>query len=395
MSTPPPRNRRLTTIAPDVVCFSHLRWDFVFQRPQHLLSRCARTHRVFFVEEPLDAEGPARLDVVARQHGVRVVVPRLPQGLAPDAASRLQTRLLQRLFAEECVRDYVLWYYTPMAIDFTRHLRSRAVVYDCMDELAAFAGAPVVMRERENELFERADLVFTGGQALFEAKRHRHPSVHAFPSSVDIAHFSRARTPQRDPEDQTVIPHPRLGFYGVIDERLDVKLIGCLAALRPTWQIVLVGPVVKIDPSMLPRAANIHYLGPKRYEELPRYLAGWDVAMLPFDRNDATRYITPTKTPEYLAAGKPVVATSIRDVVRTYGMRGLARIADTPEEFTAAVEEALAEDPAERRRDADAFLTQTSWDGTWARMYQLITAVMSPSTTRQATAGAFTEPGVA
>jgi UDP-galactopyranose mutase len=350
---------------------------------------------VFFVEEPLEVEGPARLDVTVRQHGLRVVVPRLPQGIAADAASALQRSLLQRLFSEQRIRDYVLWYYTPMAIAFTRHLRPRAMVYDCMDELAAFAGAPAEMREREDELFARADLVFTGGQALFEAKRHRHPSIHAFPSSVDIAHFSRARLPQPDPDDQALVPHPRLGFYGVIDERLDVGLIGRLAELRPAWQIVLVGPVVKIDPSMLPRAANIHYLGPKPYEQLPAYLAGWDVAMLPFARNEATRYISPTKTPEYLAAGKPVVSTSIRDVVRTYGTRGLARIADPPEEFAAAVEAALAESPADRRRDADAFLTQTSWDGTWARMYQLITAVMTRSAARRAGAAAFTEPGVA
>ena len=267
--------------------------------------------------------------------------------------------------------------------------------YDCMDELAAFAGAPPEMTERENELFERADLVFTGGQALFEAKRHRHPSVHPFPSSVDIAHFSRARRAQRDPADQAFIARPRLGFYGVIDERLDVGLIGRLAALRPEWQIVLVGPVVKIDPAMLPRAANIHYLGPKPYDLLPAYLSGWDVAMLPFDRNDATRYISPTKTPEYLAAGRPVVSTTIRDVVRTYGMRGLARIADSPEEFAAAIEAALADDPVERRREADAFLTRTSWDGTWARMYQLIASVMTRRAAGRAAAAAFTEPGVA
>jgi UDP-galactopyranose mutase len=395
MIIPPSRHPSPTTSAPDVVCFSHLRWDFVFQRPQHLLSRCARAHRVFFVEEPLEAEGPARLDVTVRQHGVRVVVPRLPHGPASPAASLLQEQLLRRLFSEEYVRDYVLWYYTPMAMAFTRHLRPRATVYDCMDELAAFAGAPVEMTERENELFDRADLVFTGGPALFEAKRHRHPSVHAFPSSVDIAHFTRARLPQRDPADQATIPHPRVGFYGVIDERLDVSLIGRLAELRPDWHIVLVGPVVKIDHNLLPRGANIHYPGPKPYDQLPAYLAGWDVAMLPFDRNDATRYISPTKTPEYLAGGKPVVSTSIRDVVRTYGRRGLARIADTPEEFAAAVEAALAEDPAERRRDADAFLSQTSWDGTWARMYQLISSVMTRNSARLAGDTAFTEPGVA
>jgi UDP-galactopyranose mutase len=222
-----------------------------------------------------------------------------------------------------------------------------------------------------------ADVVFTGGQTLYEHKRHCHSNVHAFPSSVDVAHFATARTIQDDPEDQASIPHPRLGFFGVIDERLDIDLLGRVAELRPDWHLILVGPIAKIDPASLPLASNIHYLGAKKYEELPSYLAGWDVALLPFARNEATRFISPTKTPEYLAAGKPVVSTSIRDVVRPYGAKGLARIADSPDAFVAAAEAALREDSSERLRDVDAFLTQMSWDGTWTRMYSLVTATLS------------------
>ena len=382
----PPSPRLLLTVPtpvlqtrrpPDVVTLTHLRWDFVFQRPQHLLTRCARRHRVFVIEEPLFGEGPARFDVSVRQPGIHVVVPRLPEGLTPAATAALQTSLLDGFFREHGIADYLLWYYTPMALEFTRHLRPRAVVYDCMDELSAFAGAPASMREREQELLSRADVVFTGGQTLFESKRHCHPNVHAFPSSVDVEHFARARAPQPDRDDQAHIPHPRLGFFGVVDERMDLDLIRELAAARPDWQLILVGPVVKIDPALLPAAANIHYLGARQYDDLPAYLAGWDVALLPFARNDATRYISPTKTPEYLAAGKPVVSTSIRDVVRPYGLAGLARIADTPADFVAAVEAALVEDAAERLRQVDAFLTQTSWDGTWTRMYHLISAAIA------------------
>ena len=382
---------------PDVVCLSHLRWDFVFQRPQHLLTRCAKLHRVFFVEEPVDAEGPGYLDVHVRQNGLHVVVPRFPATVTGSAASALQARLLRSLFREQQIDDYVLWYYTPMALDFTRDLRPSAVVYDCMDELSAFAGAPPALRAREQELLARAQVVFTGGQTLFESKRHAHPNVHAFPSSVDVAHFARARSPQPDPADQASIPHVRLGFFGVIDERLDVDLLAGVAAARPDWQLVLVGPVVKIDPALLPRGRNIHYLGSKPYDALPSYLAGWDVALLPFARNEATRFISPTKTPEYLAAGKPVVSTSIRDVVRPYGTRGLARIADDVPEFVAAVEAALAEETAERLRDVDAFLTQTSWDGTWTRMYRLVTAAIESGRNRdtQTTAVASSAPGVA
>ena len=385
MATPPSRHPRqpLRTALlqapprPDIVTLTHLRWDFVFQRPQHLLTRCARLHRVFVIEEPVVADGPPRFELSMRQHGVHLVVPHLPAHFTPEEALAAQASLLRGFFREHGIRDYVLWYYTPMALDFTRHLKPRAVVYDCMDELSAFAGAPPGIREREQELLRRADVVFTGGQTLFESKRHSHANVHAFPSSVDVDHFARARVAQPDPDDQAHIPHPRLGFFGVIDERMDIELLREVAAARPDWQLVIIGPVVKIDPALLPAAANIHYLGAKSYDELPRYLAGWDVALLPFARNEATRYISPTKTPEYLAAGKPVVSTSIRDVVRPYGINGLARIADDPAEFVAAVEAALAEDAAERMRQVDAFLTQTSWAGTWTRMYRLVGEAMS------------------
>jgi UDP-galactopyranose mutase len=359
------------------------------------LTRCARRHRVFVIEEPVIDDGPARLDVSVRQHGVHVVVPRF-SACPPAEAVAIQARLLRDFLRHHRIRDYVLWYYTPMAIEFTRSLKPRAVVYDCMDELAAFAGAPAAMRQREEELLARADVVFTGGHTLYESKRHKHPNVHAFPSSVDLDHFSRGRVKQPDRDDQAAIPHPRLGFFGVVDERMDLELLRRVSELRPDWHLVIVGPVVKIDPSVLPVAANIHYLGPKSYDELPSYIAGWDVALLPFARNEATRYISPTKTPEYLAAGRPVVSTSIRDVVRPYGVQGLARIADDPEEFVAAVAAALAEDPGERLRQADTFLTQTSWEGTWTRMYRLITAAMAARETGAA-AGlvAAAAPGVA
>jgi UDP-galactopyranose mutase len=220
--------------------------------------------------------------------------------------------------------------------------------------------------------------MLTGGQSLYEAKRHQHANIHPFPSSVDVEHFARARRIEEDPEDQAPIPRPRLGFFGVIDERMDLALIDGIARSRPDWHLVLLGPVVKIDPGVLPRRANIHYLGSKKYDELPHYVAGWDVALLPFARNEATRFISPTKTPEYMAAGKPVVSTSIRDVVRPYGQQGLVRIADDVETFVAACESAMAENASERVTQADAFLRQTSWDGTWLRISRLMDAALAP-----------------
>jgi hypothetical protein len=356
----------------DLICLSHLRWRFVFQRPQHLMTRCARERRVFFFEEPLfDAPDDAWLEL-QRDRGVLVATPHLPaQTSAPDATA-MQRALLDGLLEDQHIASYVLWYYTPMALAFSDHLAPRAVIYDCMDELSAFANAPAALKSAEAALLRRADVVFTGGQSLYEAKRDAHANVHAFPSSVEVAHFAQARLAAPEPDDQRLLPRPRLGFFGVIDERMDLALIERVALARQDWQLVMLGPVVKIDAAMLPRLGNIHYLGSKTYEELPLYIAGWDVALLPFALNDATRFISPTKTPEYMAAGKPVVSTPIRDVVRPYGERGLVRIAATADDFIAACDAALVEAAAPRLRDADAFLRQTSWDGTWARMRHLV-----------------------
>jgi len=360
----------------DLVVFSHLRWDFVLQRPQHLLSRCAQGHRVFFVEEPvMSNDTELRLDVSTRDSGVTVVIPRLPEGLVPEEVDRAQRALVDGLFAEQGISDYAIWYYTPMALPFTEHLRPRAIIFDVMDELSAFKNAPPELLEREARLLAAADVVFTGGQSLYEAKRDRNANVHAFPSSIDAKHFGKGREEIDDPADQAEIPHPRLGFFGVIDERLDVELVGAAADLRPDWHFVIIGPVVKIDPATLPQRPNVHYLGGKDYKDLPAYLGNWDVAIMPFALNDSTRYISPTKTPEYLAAGKPVVSTSIRDVVRPYGEQGLVEIADTPEAFVAAAEKVLAREGEAHTawlNDVDALLAKTSWDMTWQRMWRLI-----------------------
>jgi Glycosyl transferases group 1 len=363
---------------PDLICLSHLRWDFVYQRPQHLLSRFAKERRVFFVEEPTFHEAPMHLDVSSRECGVTVVVPRLPKELeGTDSVESVQRSMINRLFAEHHINEHVLWYYTPMAMPWTRHLQAAATIYDCMDELSAFKGAPRALKDREAELFKRADLVFTGGQSLYEVKRDQHRNVYAFPSSIDAAHFAQARSVSVEPVDQAEIPHPRLGFFGVIDERMDIELLDAVAAARPDWHLVMIGPIVKIDPADLPKRENIHYLGGKSYQELPSYLASWDVALLPFARNESTRFISPTKTPEYLAAGRAVVSTSIRDVVRPYGELGLVHIADEPTEFVAAIEAAMNEDGSARMREVDAFLAQTSWDQTWGRMAELIEDVVT------------------
>ncbi|MBW4619886.1 MAG: glycosyltransferase family 1 protein [Cyanosarcina radialis HA8281-LM2] len=369
----------------DLVCFSHLRWDFVYQRPQHLLGRGAQTRRVFFIEEPLASpDNSWWLDISRRECGVWVAVPHLPAGVSEQKAIALQQRLLDTLFAQAQIQAPILWYYTPMAVPFTHHLKASAIVYDCMDELSAFKGAHPDLQARESHLFKLADLVFTGGRSLYEAKQHQHPNIHAFPSSIDAAHFRQARNLIAEPSSQAAIPHPRLGFYGVVDERMDLDLLDGIARARPDWHLVIIGPAVKIDPETLPRHPNIHYLGSKSYQELPSYLASWDVALLPFARNESTRFISPTKTPEYLAAGKPVVSTSIRDVVRPYGEEGLVHIADTVPEFIDAIAAALEQKQADSEwlSRVDTFLSQTSWDRTWQAMNDLIEEAIATSNQR-------------
>ncbi len=362
----------------DLVCFSHLRWDFVYQRPQHLLSRCAKNRRVFYIEEPVFGNSSMRLDVRETYEGVYVVVPQLPDGLRSEIAiTAVMKEMTYRLFLEHAIDEYAFWYYTPMALRFTSHFNPLVSVYDCMDELSAFKDSPSDLPSLEKELFRRVDLVFTGGQSLYEAKRNQHRAVYAFPSSIDVSHFGKARSLSTDPSDQANIPHPRLGFFGVIDERFDRELLDQVATRRPDWQFVIIGPIVKIDPETLPQHRNIHYLGAKKYDELPAYLAGWDIALLLFARNDSTRFISPTKTPEYLAAGKPVISTSIRDVVRPYGEQKLVEIADTPDEFIYAAEKILStSNQSEWLARVDAFLGNVSWDKTWKQMSDLIDAVI-------------------
>lgn len=355
----------------DLICLSHLRWDFVFQRPQHLLTRYAKHRRVFYFEEPIFEAGiRPHLSISARADKLHVVTPKLPEGTDRYAAFEIQKALIDELIHEQSIKDFTIWYYTPMALTFSRHLQPSRIIYDCMDELSHFKFAPPELLPLEAELLEKADVVFTGGHNLYEFKRDRHPNIHPFPSSIDFSHFSKARQNLENPADQKDISGPRLGFFGVLDERADLNLIEGIAKLRPDWNLMLIGPVVKIDPATLPKLPNIHYLGMKSYNELPNYLAHWDVALLPFALNESTRFISPTKTPEYLAAGKPVVSTAIRDVVRPYGERGFVHIGSSAEEFVQMCEKAMRDQTPHSSwlDEVDDFLLQGSWDKTWANM---------------------------
>jgi UDP-galactopyranose mutase len=365
-----------------LIVLSHLRWDFVFQRPQHLMTRFAEMgRRVFFVEEPMQAEGKLRWERLERG-GVTAFRPRTPlleTGFSDEQIDVIRP-MLEDLVKLEASDGFDLWFYTPMALPLVSNLRPNVLIYDCMDELSAFKFAPPALLDRERELLKRADVVFTGGPSLYEAKKNRHSNCHCFSSSVDAIHFGKAASSADEHPEQKNLPGPRLGFFGVIDERFDVELLRSMADARPDWQFVMVGPVVKISPDELPRNSNIHYFGQRTYAELPEFLAGWDVALLPFARNESTKFISPTKTLEYMAACKPIVSTPITDVFKPYG--DMVGLGDDAESFLAACEKALAESESEREERLTKFksvLARTNWDETVRKMAELIDAAASKS----------------
>jgi glycosyltransferase involved in cell wall biosynthesis len=364
---------------PDLLCFSHLRWNFVFQRPQHLMSRFAKKGRVFFIEEPI-FDAPSRYNEIYEDpnSNVTVVTPHIPTA---DERLDAERALLDMLFVSRNITEYISWYYSPLFLEFTSHLKPIITVYDCMDELSAFKFASPLLKDREAELFKKADLVFTGGNNLFEAKKHLHQNIHPFPSGIDKSHFIQAREFTADPPDQANIPHPRIGFYGVIDERFNLSLLTELAEKKPDWHFVIIGPTAKIDPASLPKKSNIHFPGGKDYKELPAYLGGWDIAFMPFELNEATKYISPTKTPEFLAAGKPVVSTSIHDVIHPYKEKGLVEIADTADEFFVSIQKLLdMKNKNEWLKKVDEFLPGSSWNKIWHNMDTLIEETIQKKT---------------
>jgi UDP-galactopyranose mutase len=374
----------------DLICISHLRWDFVWQRPQHILSRLAKQYRVFFVEEPIaktDITQP-QLNVFQGRGANPVTVIQLYWpvregrwiGHGDPQTQRAYEQMLADYFAAHGSEERILWLYTPMASPFVEVLKPDVLVYDVMDELSAFKGAPAALREQDRTMLRTADVVFTGGVSMYRARLDLANNIHLFPSGVEIEHFAQAKDPgMARPADIAGLAGPIIGYFGVIDERMDMAALTALAGSHPEWQIVMLGPVVKIDPSELPQAPNLHFLGMKDYQELPGYLAFFDVALVPFAMNEATRFLSPTKTLEYLAAGKPVVAAPIHDIVELYG--DYVRIAETPEEFVADVEASLAETPAERQERAgrvEKLLQLYTWDYIAGEMQKLIEAARRP-----------------
>jgi glycosyltransferase involved in cell wall biosynthesis len=358
-----------------LIVFSHLRWGFACQRPQHLMTALAEHLPVLFVEEPVHTRGAARLECRTLGPRLQVLVPHTPLralGFHDEQMPVLQ-RLLDAHLRRLQIDDFGAWFCTPLALPLIARWQPRVVVYDCMDELSGLQFAPPLLQQREAALLQRADIVLTSGPSLYEAKRALHPNVHYLPSTVDAEHFAphdgSGRQPlPHDPEAAAAarlmqsIAAPRLGYFGLIDERIDFELLDAVAAVRPQWQLVMAGPVVRIDHRSVPRRPNIHWLGQQPYQRLPHLLATWQVALMPFAINEATRFVNPSKALEYMAGEKPVVATPLPDVVSLYG--DLMRIARRPREFVDACAAALAETPwqrSERLVRTAATVYRNSW----------------------------------
>jgi glycosyltransferase involved in cell wall biosynthesis len=361
-----------------ILVFSHLRWDFVYQRPQHLLSRLAKHYHIIFFEEPVFQQGDPQLIVSSPLTNLTVCRPATP--VNKPGYDDEQIPYLRNM-VKDIVEEHdpsIVWFYTPMALPLMDGVDTGCIVYDCMDELSLFKNPPPSLLEREQALLDKADIVFTGGPSLYKAKKDRHPNVHCFSSSVDASHFRQALNRNIAHAQQSTLPHPRLGFYGVIDERFDTQLVSDIADAHPDWQIVLVGPVSgKIEPESLPRQPNIHYMGQQSYNDLPKFLAAWDVCIMPFAINDSTRFISPTKSLEYMAAELPIVSTPVTDVVDAHS--DVVEIGATSAEFISACEKVLnMSDTAmlARIRAMREKLSRTSWDATAESMRSLMQGVL-------------------
>lgn len=347
----------------DMVVFSHLRWDFVYQRPQHLISRFSKQYSILFIEEPIPFH-----ENQGKGYELEEISPTL-HVLKPRVNSIEEiSHILQSLLRGKSVDT--AWFYSAAFSVLIPDFDFDTIIYDCMDELSLFKGAPKELIHQEKFLLSKADIVFTGGSALYDNKCNAHSNVYCFPSSVDRTHFESAQTDLSIPEDVADINRPIVGYFGVIDERIDLDLLWKTALLLPKVTFLMIGPLAKIGEEDLPRAPNIHYLGMKRYEFLPNYLKVFDIAMMPFALNDATKYISPTKTLEYMAAGVPIISTAVKDVVRHY--KDCTYIIKDEADFVQSIAEILYNKKDNRETKFDQILSNTSWDMTVSKMYELI-----------------------
>lgn len=347
----------------DMIVFCHLRWQFVYQRPQHIISRLSSNMKVLFIEEPIhyNKDDSTSGNLIAITEKLHVLQP-----YVKDIESIID--ILPHYIKNKTIP--IGWFYSASFSPLLEQINFETIIYDCMDELSLFKGAPLHLINQEKYLMAHADIVFTGGKSLYESKKQLHTNVYCFPSSVDEAHFAQALNGISVAADIANLPKPIVGYYGVIDERIDLQLLHECAKKLPEVSFVMIGPLAKIEDADLPKENNIHYLGMKSYNELPNYLKAFDIAMMPFALNDATKYISPTKTLEYMAAGKPIISTKITDVVRDYS--DSVTLIENDGEFCDAIATLLTKDRLAMEMEYNKILEKTSWNSTADKMESII-----------------------
>lgn len=365
-----------------IVVFCHLSWDGVWQRPQQFLSRLAQTHPVLFVETYCSdvPAGKVRTAPAPRHPNITVLQMHLPaarwhEGAFIDAERRRLLRTFLRTDARFAAP--VLWFYDPMAVvAFAGHCGERAIVYDCMDELSQFRGAPRELAERERLLLGVADVVFCGGRKMRDKRLPFNRNCHFYGTGVDCAHFGAARTADLPVDPQiAALPGKVLGYFGVIDERIDYELLANLADALPQCSVAMVGPTAKVNPADFPQRPNLHWLGRRDYADLPAITKGFAVCLMPFALNEATEYINPTKALEYMAAGRPIVSTALDEVRTNFG--AVCRIARSHHEFIAHCAQEADHPNRARIRRGLALTAQNTWEAIAAQMDQHLVAAVN------------------
>jgi UDP-galactopyranose mutase len=370
----------------DLICFSDLSWNTDFKRAEQLMTKFAKQQRVFFLEDlvEVETEHPFLLGNTL-SGGVKIYIPHLPIGLPKNKIDETIKFLLDELIAKENIINFISWYYNPMALAYSQHLKAKCIIYDCIKEVSLIKNPDAELMKLESDLLKNADLVFTDGITLYEQKKNKSSNIYTIISSIDREHFAKC-TSTPDPIDQAGIPHPRLGYYGVINNQLDLDLLSSIADNLCEWQFIILATEDIFEMENSPKQSNVHFLGKKQYKDLPCYLSGWDVVMLPFAKNETTKFLSPTITSESLAAGKPIVSTSIKCVVHPFGEQGLVYLADNSESFAENAKIAyISKENLDWKMKADHFLNENSWENTWKKMNDLIASFLFSKTQHAAT----------
>ena len=373
-----------------IIVHCHLCWDWVWQRPQQFLSRLSARHKILFVEtmapDPQLSSPMARFWTAPNFPNVTILRLQFPAWRWNDGAfvDRERRRLVKEFISGPGAgqfEDPVQWFYDPMAVPaFLGQMSEIGVVYDCMDELSKFHCAPPQIKMREQKLLAAADVVFAGGRKLWQTKKLQNENCHFYGCGVDVAHFGNARRDDtKIPDDIAALKKPVLGYFGVVDERMDYELLVKLADANPDWSIAMVGPQLKVDA--VPQRPNLHWLGQKNYIQLPAYCKAFDVCLMPFALNEATEFINPTKALEYMATGRPIVSSAVADVVTNFG--SVVNIARTHDEFISLCRAAIEKADSARIETGLKQAAENSWDGIIARLEKHIADALASKPTNE------------